>query len=136
MVKLDLMSDFEQYGINVLPKEACAYGQRLLCDVNRDGIRLLEDYFLVQIVFTPNWNSRVGDKPAIGSIMLPRGVFWKGLAEFIIWHVEKCDYMVEEGSTVIGLKKDDEHCGDYLKLYAGKVRRNRRKESPRYKWTD
>lgn len=71
----------QQFGINALTGEACKYSMRLLCDLNEDGVELLRDFFGLQIVLNPktqfaeNWNSQVNGKPALVSIMLPRGVF-------------------------------------------------------------
>lgn len=66
-------NDLEQFGINCLTGEACAYSQRLLCDVNDDGAKLMADYLGIDFRgFADNWNSQVNGKPAVGSVMLHR----------------------------------------------------------------
>lgn len=79
-------NELQRFGINVLTGESCAYSMRLLCDVSQDGADLLCDFFGLPIdtAFQKNWNSTVGDKPAIGSIMLSRGVF-DDLCRFILF---------------------------------------------------
>lgn len=37
--------ELEKYGIFMLTGEACAYGMRVLCDVNAQGWRILKQYF-------------------------------------------------------------------------------------------
>ena len=65
------LTDLRQFGINYLTGEACAYGMRKLCDVNEDGVKLLSDFFgCPELNLAQNWNSMVGEKPAIGSVML------------------------------------------------------------------
>ena len=93
-------SDLSKFGINPLTGEACKYGQRLLCDLSEDGVALVRDLFGLPAVvsdvrdqFPINWNSMVGDKPAIASIMLPRGMFgdicrfalFRAGYELVIW---------------------------------------------------
>lgn len=127
MARIELNRGFEKYGIKILTGEACAYSQRLLCDVNDDGKKLLDDYFSVTINFPSNWNSKVNDMPATGSIMLPsRGDFWHYLGMFVMWHVEKVDIVIDERDVLIGLKEGDEYYEEYLKLYGGTdyIRRN------------
>ena len=67
--------DLEQYGINVLTGESCAYGIRVLCDVNQQGKELIEEFLggTVNIQDASNWNTAVDNKPSVGSIMLSRG---------------------------------------------------------------
>ena len=71
-------SDLSQFGINSLTGEACKYSMRLLCDLNDDGVDLVLDLFGLphgETVFAKNWNSMVGNKDAVASVMLPRTVF-------------------------------------------------------------
>lgn len=80
-LQLHNWSGLQQFGINALTGEACKYRMRLLCDMNEDGIELIRDFLGMQIVLNPkaqfadNWNSAVNGKPALVSIMLPRGIF-------------------------------------------------------------
>lgn len=73
LVTIDNLIDF---GINRLTGEACAFGRRILCDLNEDGRDLLADFFSISPnAFYENWNTKVGRKPAIASIMLDREYF-------------------------------------------------------------
>jgi hypothetical protein len=38
-------SDFEKYGINALTSESCGLGMRILCDVDRKGWNILDEFF-------------------------------------------------------------------------------------------
>ena len=70
-------------GIKSLTGEACKFSQRLLCDVNEDGLALLQDFFgIPELKLADPWNSSVNDKPSVGSIMLARAM-WEPLAEFV-----------------------------------------------------
>lgn len=76
------LRDLVPLGINPLTGEACAYSQRVLCDVSEAGRELLQDFFGVQTFAThPNMNSLVGEAPAIGSVMLARNL-WRDLAAY------------------------------------------------------
>ena len=81
-------SDFKQYGINCLTGESCALGMRLLCDLSEEGRTLMAQFFGLSGVaaFSENWNSKVGEAPAVASIMLPRGLF-NELARYIAFRV-------------------------------------------------
>ena len=71
-------ADLKQFGINPLTGEACKYSMRLLCDMSDKGVDLVLDYFGMphgETVFAKNWNSMVGDDPAVASIMLSRDAF-------------------------------------------------------------
>jgi hypothetical protein len=87
--------DLEKYGINSLTGESCAYSLRLLCDLNQEGVDLLQAYFGMYNAdsFASNWNSTVNGKPAIKSIMLSYELFFP-LVQFIISHVEKYPYYI------------------------------------------
>lgn len=79
-------SDLRVFGINVLTGEACAYGQRLLCDVNEQGKALLAEFFgMPNIQLAPPMNSRVNEQPSVGSVMLERSA-WRALAHFGHFH--------------------------------------------------
>lgn len=76
--------DMNQFGINVLTGESCAFGMRLLCDLNEDGVVLINDYFGINGAFNANWNSEVDGKLAIASVMLPRELLMP-LARFALF---------------------------------------------------
>lgn len=59
-------------GINILTGEACRLGQRLLCDLNEDGVELVERYLGCKVKAESNQNSMVGEKPAVASVFLGR----------------------------------------------------------------
>jgi hypothetical protein len=87
-------NDLGTYGLNCLTGEACAYGERLLFDVNDVGRKFLADYFSCpEMCLAPNWNSKINGVPATGSIMLCRELFGP-LARFALYHVEQVDYIV------------------------------------------
>ena len=61
------------FGVNPLTDEACAYGLRILCDLSTSGVNLLTQFLGANtLALSPNWNSRVGEQPAVASVMLPR----------------------------------------------------------------
>lgn len=83
--------NLKNFGINILTGEACAFGMRYLCDLNRDGVDLLNDFYGIgaykienQNPFCPNMNSEVGDKPAIASCMISRNTL-TDLYKFILF---------------------------------------------------
>lgn len=69
-------SNLSDIGINPLTGEACAYSMRVLCDLNEDGVALVAAFLglpaFPKPAFAENWNSTVGYKPAVGSVMLTR----------------------------------------------------------------
>ena len=106
---LQRWSDLVPYGINCLTGEACAYSIRLLCDLNEDGVKLLNDFYGGNIKFSEksNWNQKVNNKPAVASIMLTDGVM-VDLFKFILFS-ENYPYVRESKrfSSVSGLKLDE-----------------------------
>lgn len=61
------------FGVNPLTGEACAYGLRILCDASQEGVALLTQFLgTATLALSPNWNSRVGERPAVASVLLPR----------------------------------------------------------------
>ena len=92
-------SDLTPFGINYLTGESCAYGLRILCDLSEQGVSIMRE-FLSADSFSQSWNSRVGDAPAVASVMLTRSVF-RDLALFISFHVLKHSFaVVGTGGTV------------------------------------
>lgn len=67
----------EHLGINPLTGEACALSMRILCDVNADGAALMREYLGLPLdcALSPAWNSTVGGKPAVASVMIERRAF-------------------------------------------------------------
>lgn len=103
--------DLRQFGIEVLTGEACAYSQRLLCDLNEDGALSLSAYLGLKLdAFQSNWNSTVNGKPAIGSVMLHRNSF-KDLTTFLMFNAEKCNIVHIRDGAIFGYKE----CVDYWK---------------------
>lgn len=90
-------ADFRDYGINFLTGESCGYAMRLLCDVSEKGRELVTSFLGLpyDTKLQPNWNSKVGEADAIGSILLPRGLF-KELARYIAFHVLNHAYVLEQ----------------------------------------
>lgn len=129
-------NDLQEYGINCLTGEACAYSMRLLCDLSEDGVDLMRILLGLQIArapvdqFNANWNSTVGGKPAVASIMLPRGIL-HDLIRFILFSHEKCDYVIEKcgGQGFVGYTEADlvsygKTAHDAAALYKGALWRN------------
>lgn len=98
--------DLDVFGVRVLTGEACAYGQRLLCDVNEDGQQLLREFWgLPTLMLAPAMNERVGTKPAVGSVMLERRAVL-GLARFAMFR-----------SGALAFWEDRQACGGLVGLY-------------------
>lgn len=111
--------DLEEYGINALTGEACAYGLRLLCDVNANGLALLEKFLSLPsggLELNPNWNSTVHGAPAIGSVMLPPGII-ADLGVFIMFHVHGYPFaLVGHNGHIVGTRlRPTETHQSYLK---------------------
>ena len=89
-------ADFKEYGINFLTGEACGYSMRLLCDVSEKGKGIVARFLglPVDAPMLENWNSMVGDDPAVASVMLPRGLF-KELARYIAFAELNLEYVTE-----------------------------------------
>lgn len=105
----------QKYGVNPLTGEACAYGLRILCDLSQEGKELVTNWLgLREDGFLPNWNTYVGDKPSVASIMLTRSALHE-LCHWIIVHVEKLPVVVEgKDGTVMGLEEDNPYYLQYL----------------------
>lgn len=98
--------DFEAYGINSLTGEACRYGQRILCDVNEDGKKLLEEFLCVSLT-ARNWNSTVNKKPAVASVMLPYGIL-QDLATFCLCYVDNYyKILYQDGGWISGVTESE-----------------------------
>jgi len=104
-------SDLQQFGINCLTGESCAYGMRLLCDLNEDGRKLVADYHGTNIhSFRSNWNSTVDGKPAVASVMLHRDSLQQ-IAIFAMFRAGALAAAVWNGETVP--VESDERLAEY-----------------------
>lgn len=79
-------SNLHTIGINPLTGEACAFSMRILCDVNDKGAELVKDFLGLPVgtKLADAWNREVNCYPAIGSIMVERGLF-PSLARFALF---------------------------------------------------
>jgi hypothetical protein len=105
--------DLTAFGVHPLTGEADAYGRRVLCDLSQEGVILLTAYFGLSHTieagraFPANWNSWVGEQPAVACVMLARGVM-QDLMVFALLHVGRFDYVYEEVGLVVGFNEADE----------------------------
>lgn len=105
--------DLTAFGVHPLTGEADAYGRRVLCDLSEEGVILLTAYFgfahtkATEQAFPANWNSLVGEAPAVACVMLARGVM-QDLMVFALLHVGRFDYVYEEVGLVAGFNEADE----------------------------
>lgn len=85
--------DLEEYGIEVLTGESCAYSMRLLCDLDQNGEQLIKEFFGIpqntyhrcpecgeadtyRTQLGQNWNhTGCTPLPHIASVMLSRNIF-------------------------------------------------------------
>lgn len=112
----------QELGINPLTGEACAFSMRLLCDLNEDGVRLLQDFFGLlpadpNAIFPTRMNSSVGDKPSVASCMLVRSMF-NDLYKFVLM-LEGWDVVVQYGNDWTGMT--GEHYEKYKDHYPGTI---------------
>jgi hypothetical protein len=114
-------ADLAQYGVNPLTGEADAYSRRILCDLNEQGVILLTAYFGLSHTiearhcFPRNWNSMVGDFPAVASVLLAHAVI-PDLMVFALLHVGQYDYVLEAppGVGFTGFNEGDNYATAYL----------------------
>jgi hypothetical protein len=64
-----------RFGIGMLTGEACALGERVLCDVTEEGLKLLELAFDARIKLGAPYNNSVNGVPPIGSLLIPNKMF-------------------------------------------------------------
>ena len=107
----------EPYGISVLTGESCAFGMRLLCDLNQKGIDLVSAFFGLptDAKFEKNWNTTVqeyGD--AVASMVLGRKTL-EELRIFIAFYIEQCTVIIvtADGSIHGTWSTDREFLEDY-----------------------
>ena len=132
MIHLYSLNDLKNYGIHTLTGEADRYSFRILCDLSQQGVDLICEFFGMQAGgFAENWNSTVGNEPAVASIMLTRDTLWE-IARFALLHVEQCDVVTENGQALCGLVKGESHFDQHLEwfnLQGARVYRNYGKTS-------
>ena len=97
-------NDLEAFGINCLTGEACAFSQRMLCDVNEHGKALLAEYFgMPGIQLAAPMNSSVHGQPSVGSLMLER-TSWRAVARFALFNDGALGcYDPEHGQFIAGI---------------------------------
>lgn len=78
-------SDLAQFGVVPLTREACPYGQRVLCDVTATGRQYLENFLGVQLS-SPNMNHGSYEDPHVASFMLPL-VMVTAFVDFASWQL-------------------------------------------------
>ena len=127
--------DLDQFGLNCLTGERCAYCWRLLFDLNEEGATLVRQYLDLPFDsrFCDPWNSRVNGQPSVGSVMLSRAVV-RDLMIFSLFHVSNYDCVVVSPTQVTGFNADHPYATGYLELIAQKpaeytLHRNCRKGS-------
>lgn len=104
------------HGVNILTGEADKYSMRMLCDLNRTGVRTVCDYFGINEspgMFNANWNSKVHGQDAVASFMLPKAAI-RDLAEFCAFH-----YM-----NVFAIACEDNGCTIFTKELMAKYKEN------------
>lgn len=115
--RINGFGDLEQYGINCLTGEACAYSMRLLCDYNLDGALLLSDFLGIRVSANDgnNWNSQVNGMEALGSIMLTPDALWR-LAEFAMlqYGYDRVVAHTPEHHGVYGFDMTDSYAEKYM----------------------
>ena len=72
--RLSDMNDLEEYGIHRLTGEACGIGLRILCDLDPNGVAMLQEFLSIDLGDRNNsWNHQ--GKAGWKSIMLPYSIF-------------------------------------------------------------
>ena len=119
MKTLHNANDMIDYGLKPLTGEADAYSRRTLCDLSDEGVILLTAYFglahtkAAGQAFPKNYNSSVGDKPAVASVMLARGTM-DDLMVFALLHVDQFDYVMQTPGGYAGFNDGDKYGENYL----------------------
>jgi hypothetical protein len=100
-ITINSWRDLEQFGINALTGESDKLGQRILCDLSARGVAAIGEYLGMEPSgLSPNWNSKVGEEPAVASILLPRD--YTPLAMFLLLGVARVPYIVTMNGSMIG----------------------------------
>ncbi|KWU17955.1 hypothetical protein [Burkholderia cenocepacia] len=101
-IQLYSWGDLKHFGVRYLTGERCVYSQRLLCDLNEDGRKLLASYLdVAETAFRParNPGQSINDKPAVASTMIPRVCFTE-LATFASYEAGALAVIVGNGSVL------------------------------------
>lgn len=116
---LNQFSGLQQFGINPLTGEACAYGLRILCDLTEKGADLVRKFLGAPMLdcLPENWNAYVGDDPAVCSLLLPRSAM-RDLMVFALFEEDECSEVLVSVEGVYGLQPHDEYRERYLELAA------------------
>lgn len=112
MITISSWNGLERFGIGMLTGEACGYGYRVLCDLNRVGVNLIAECFGVDPVkfeqSLPNsWNSKVNHSEAIRSIMIAPQMLVP-LAVFACWSRNCSAAYIMYDNSVVGIESTDE----------------------------
>lgn len=109
-ITLSLISDFSQFGFNILTGEACNYGLRILCDVTEDGKKIfcrtlgLPQNCELQETYNPN--TLTNDKPPVGSIFFPRDLFGT-MAVIALYSVPGVKVVFQMKHSFTAIKEED-----------------------------
>lgn len=116
-ISINSWNDMEQFGINMLTAEHCAFSMRLLCDINEAGRELMADYFGLpdDTAFLPAWNTgrEINGALPVGHVMIAKGAF-TALAEFTLFRAGALA-IVYAGHGLTGIF-DKDLLGRYEKL--------------------
>ena len=131
MMKTYSYRNMTEFGINPLTGEACVFGKRVLCDLDEDGVSLLSEYLgILPNAFPENWNTRVGRKDAVASIMLDRHAFHDIIIFALMlrgWH-----YIIVRDYCYITVTNEDREMEAWqdLKMEGVKIIINQRPSAP------
>jgi hypothetical protein len=122
-----------RYGINPLTGEACAYGQRVLCDLTDYGKEIVFDLLGIprDSRLPENWNSG-----AHHSMMIPRSLLEHDLPIWCLFEAHRCSEVIVSHDGICGRDPDDtdeewERYYDTLVRFDKNPRRIRSKAGPR-----
>ena len=79
-------NNLQQFGINYLTAEADGLSLRALCDVNADGLFLLNMYWQVELKLPAPMSREVFNQPSVGCILLPHHGFIVPFGIFALLH--------------------------------------------------
>ena len=119
MKTITCLNDLREFGIDALTGEACGLGYRVLCDIDKQGKRILERCFgLKDLGAQPSWNSGSKERPHVGSVLL----FYEMLAPvsvFALLDMGCIEVWLLKGGTVMCVEKDDppDQTGAYRTIY-------------------
>lgn len=121
MKVLTQFSGLQQFGINPLTGEACAYGLRILCDLTEKGADLVRSFLGAPELdcFPQNWNSVTAGEGerCVCSVLLPRSAM-RDLMIFALFAEDECSEVLVSVEGIYGLQPHDEYRERYLELAA------------------